>query len=255
MTIDGKLNEEMPLGGSLKNVTTDPKMIGKPAVLNITGSSKTRTYSLDGELNYLDSIPKENFSLNYSGVALAGMELSKSELFPNSIKKGTAVIDGSFKIIGNSFNGKITFTANDVTFDYGEKKASGKLASIVRNVFSNTKRLQVAAIIKGKPKDLVFAVNSNLDDELSKAFKATANKEIEAAKQKLRKKVDEQVASKRAEVEKMIAENRQKLEQQLQKYQKQIDALQEEVDRQKKKVEDEKNKIGDKLKDKLKDLF
>jgi uncharacterized protein (TIGR03545 family) len=255
MSIDGKLNEEMPLGGSLTNVTTDPKMIGKPVNLNIKGASKTRNYSLNGELNYLDSIPKESFALNYSGIALNGMALSKSALFPNAIKEGKGNVDATLKISGNMFNGKIEFNAGNIIFDYGENKASGKLASIVRDVFNNTKTLRVSVVIKGKASDLVFAVKSNLDDALSKAFKATANKEIEAAKQKIRKKIDDQVAKKKAEAEKIIAENRAKLEAQLEKYQKKIDTVKEEVNKQKKKIEDEKNKVGDKLKNKLKDIF
>jgi len=255
MTIEGKLNEEMPLGGSVTDITTDPKMIGKPVKIDIKGASESRNYSLQGELNYLDSIPKEIFAFNYSGMAIDGMGLSKSDLFPNSIKKGTGTIDGTFDITGNSFNGQIKLNAANVVFDYGGKKASGKLATIVRDVFNNTKKLQVAAIIKGKPDNLVFAVKSNLDDELSKAFKATANKEVEEAKKKIRKKIDEKVTAKKAEVEKIIADNKKKLDEQLEKYHKKIDAQKEEVNKQKKKIEDQKDKLGDKVKDKLKDIF
>lgn len=255
MSISGKLNEEMPLGGSVTDITSNPKMIGKPVMIDLSGASATRQYGLKGELNYLDSIPKELFSVNYSGLSINGMNISKSTLFPNAIKKGTAIIDGSLNIIGSHFDGNIKFNARDVTFDYSDKKASGKLASIIRDVFNQTKKLQVSVILKGRPNNLIFAVKSNLDDELSKAFKATANKEIEAAKQKIRKRIDEEVAGKKKEAEKLIAENKKKLEQQLEKYKQKIDAQKEEVKKQQKKIEDEKDKIANKLKDKLKDIF
>ena len=255
MTIGGKLNEDMPLEGSVTNITSDPKMIGLPVKMDIRGASKTRSYGLDGELNYLDSIPKENFTANYKGLAIDGMQLSQSELFPKSIEKGTGNLDASLNISGDFFNGQLKFNISKVAFAYDSAKPSGKLAQLIRDVFNQTKTIQITAKIKGKSGDLVFAVKSNLDEELSNAFKATANKEVEAAKQKLRKKIDDQVAAKKAEVEKLIAENKKKLEDQLDKYRKQIEAQKEEVNKQKKKIEDQKDKIGDKVKDKIKNLF
>lgn len=255
MTIGGYLSEKLPLEGSVMNITSDPKMIGKPVIIDIKGSSPARSYGLDGELNYLDSIPKETFKANYTGIALGGMNLSKSEIFPKSIKSGTGVAEISFKMIGNKMDGRITFSGSKVNFAYAKAKPSGKMESIIRDVFNQTKVLKISAIIKGKSDDLVFSVKSNLDKELSKAFKATANKEIEAAKAKLRKKIDSQVASKKVEAEKLIKENKAKVQAQLDKYQSQIDEQGKLLESKKKEVEKQKKKIGKDLGKKIKDLF
>lgn len=248
MGISGFLTEELPLGGSITHVTTAPKMIGLPVKIEIKGSSPSRSYSLEGELNYLDSIPKETFSVNYKGLSLAGMDLSKSELFPTSIKNGFGIAEISFKMIGNTFDGKITFSGSNVSFAYSKEKPKGKMASIIRDVFNNTKELKITALIKGKPDNLIFAVKSNLDDELSKAFKTTANKEVEEAKAKIRKKIDAQVAGKKAHVEKLIKENKEKLQAQLEKYQSKIDEQTKLLSDKKKDIEKEKNNLGKKLK-------
>lgn len=253
MTIAGYLSEELPLGGSVTNITTDPKMIGKPVDINIKGSSKSRSYGFDGELNYLDSIPKEMFSANYKGLSLAGMNLSKSELFPESIKDGSGIFEINFNMTGDRLDGKIAFSSTDVSFNYTKEKPSGKMASLIRDVFNQTKELKISAQIKGKADDLVFSVKSNLDDALSKAFKATVNKEIEEAKQKIRKKIDDQVASKKADAEKLIEENKAKLETQLNKYQAKIDEQTKSLDNKKKEIEAQKDKLGDDVKKKLKD--
>ena len=203
----------------------------------------------------MDSIPKENFAIDYSGFAISEMELSKSEFLPTAIKKGQGYVIASLNMEGDDFDGLIKFTSKQVEFAFSSPEASGKLASVVRDVFNQTKEVNVDVVIKGRKDNLVFAVKSNLDDKLGDAFKATANKEIEQAKAKIRKKIDDQVAAKKAEAEKLIAENKKKLEDQLTKYQAKIDEQKEQLEKKKKEIEKEKDKFGKKVTDKLKGLF
>ncbi len=255
MALSGNLSQDMPLSGTVTDISSDPKMIGKPVDINISGSSKSRSYGLAGQLNYLDSIPRENFSIDYNGFAITDLELSKSAYLPTAIKKGNGFIKASLNMRGDNFDGKIKFTSAQVAFAFADEKPSGKLASIVRDVFNGTKEVNVDVILKGRKDNLVFAVKSNLDEKLGNAFKAAAGKEIEQAKEKIRKKIDKEVAAKKAEVEKLIAENKKKLEAELQKYQAKIDAQKEELEKKKKAIEDEKKKLGKKVTDKLKGLF
>ncbi|NOG44662.1 MAG: TIGR03545 family protein [Calditrichaeota bacterium] len=255
LALSGNLSEEMPLSGSVTDISSDPKMIGKPVEMDISGSSTGREYGLKGQLNYLDSIPKENFTIDYNGFAINGMELSKSDLLPTAIKKGEGNIQASLNMNGDNFDGKIMFVSTKVEFAFATEKASGKLASIVRDVFNETKNVNVDVLLKGRKGDLVFAVKSNLDDKLGNAFKKAAGKEVEQAKAKIRKKIDKQVAAKKAEVEKIINDNKKKLESQLAKYQDKIDEQKKQLDKKKKDIEDEKDKLGKKVKDKLKGLF
>jgi uncharacterized protein (TIGR03545 family) len=254
LAISGRLQHDLPLGGQVTDITSDPKMVGKPVAINISGKSgNKRSFGLEGSLNYLDSIPKESFNLNYKGFAVDEMKLSQSDYFPNSIKKGTANIDASLNITGKKFDGNIKFTSNQVQFDYGDKKASNKLQKIIRDVFDQTNSVTFTAIIKGRQGDLVFALKSNLDDKLADAFKATASKEIEQAKAKIRKKIDDQVAQKKVEAEKIIAKNKQKLEAEIAKYEKKIDEQKQRLEKLKKDIEAQKKKYEDQLKNKAKD--
>jgi len=255
LALSGNMTADMPISGFVTDISSAPKMIGKPIEMDISGSSQSREYSLKGQLNYLDSTPKENFTLDYSGFPISGMELSKSELLPTSIKKGQGYVNASLNMDGDNFDGTIKFTSQQVEFGFSSATASGKLASVVRDVFTQTKDVNVNVILKGRKDDLVFAVKSNLDDKLSDAFKATANKEIEQAKSKIRKKIDEQVSAKKAEAEKLIAENKKKLQDELSKYQAKIDEQKDQLDKKKKDIEKEKDKLGKKVKDKLKGLF
>jgi uncharacterized protein (TIGR03545 family) len=255
MALSGNLSEDMPLSGTVTDISSDPKMTGKPVDINISGSSKSRSYRLVGQLNYLDSIPRENFSIDYNGFAITNLELSKSAYLPTAIKKGDGFLKASLNMSGDNFDGKIKFTSAQVAFAFADEKPSGKLASIVRDVFNGTKEVNVDVILKGRKDNLVFAVKSNLDEKLGNAFKAAAGKEIEQAKEKIRKKIDKEVAAKKAEVEKLISENKKKLEAELEKYQAKIDAQKEELEKKKKVIEDEKKKLGKKVKDKLKGFF
>jgi len=178
LEISGNLMPDLPLGGTITHLTENPKLIGQPMIVEIAGSSDSRSYALNGELNYLEETPKELFTANFYGVAIDGMKLASSSLLPNSIKKGSGNIDIKFNIIGDAFDGNITFDASNVSYTYGENKATGKLAQIVRDVFAETSNLKIQTIIKGKQDNLTFAVKSNLDDALSNAFKSVASKEI-----------------------------------------------------------------------------
>ncbi len=255
LALSGNMSTEMSLSGSITDISSHPKMIGKPVEIEISGSSKNRDYSLKGQLNYLDSIPKESFSVDYNGFTLNGVGLSSSELLPTAIKKGQGFVKASLNMKGNDFDGAIKFTSKQVAFDFSSEQASGKLSSIIRDVFAQTKEINVDVLIKGRKDNLVFAVKSNLDKKLGNAFKAAAGKEIEQAKAKIRKKIDEQVAAKKAEVENLITENKKKLENQLAKYQAKIDEQKNELKKKKKAIEDKKDNFGKKVKDKLKGLL
>lgn len=254
IAVSGRLQHDLPLAGQVTDITSNPKMIGKPVEINIAGKSGAkRSFGLQGSLNYLDSIPKENFSLNYNGFAIDEMKLSKSDYFPQAIKKGSGNVTASLNIAGQVFDGSIKFVSNQVQFDFGDTKPSGKLQSIIRDVFNQTTDVTFTAVIKGKKDNLVFALKSNLDEKLASAFKSTASKEIEEAKAKIRKKIEDQVAQKKAQVEKLIAENKEKLEAQIAKYEKKIDEQKELLEKRKKEIEDQKKKYEDQLKDKAKD--
>lgn len=248
MAISGNVNKGLSLKGNLTNVTTNPQLIGKPIILDVEGANNSESFGLNVELNYIDSIPQEKVNSFYNGLAIDGTPLSESSLFPSAISKGSADVDLKFNIVGGIFKGKVKVNARNVSYEYGEKKSSGKLGKIIRDVFNQTTDLKISAKIEGRPNNPVIALQSNLDDKISNAFKTTANKEIEQARAKIRKKIDSQVASRKAELEKTIKENQAKIDAQMAKYQSQIDEQTKLLNSKKKDLDKQKKKLGTSLK-------
>ena len=157
-------------------------------------------------------------------------------------------MDANLNITGDNIVGKIGFTGKNLTFDLDNSgKEKNKFEEIIQDVIQSTDEIRFSAEIKGARDDLNFSLNSNLDELLVKQLKASVGKELEQAKQKIYRKVDEQVNKKRAELEEFINNRDGQLLTEIDKYEQIVNDKMKLVDE--KIVEVNKEKLGGDFKD------
>ena len=106
-----------------------------------------------------------------------------------------------------------------------------------------------------KSNRLKFSIKSNIDELIVKNLKASLSKEVDAAKQKVKHKVDKQINKHKAELNRLVADKQKLLQGEIGKYEKIVADKLKMADDKKAELNKEKKKIEGKVKDKLKDLF
>lgn len=252
--LSGQTPEKLSLAGSVHDIVSDQNVIGKTTNFEVGGSSNGGlSLSANGQLNYLGEEPQETFTLQYSNFSLKNIKLSDSSLFPQTIQSGLGEMEANLNLVGDDIVGKIEFTGKGLNFELNDSGVDkNKFEKIIQDVIESADEIRFSAKIKGEKDNLNFSISSNLDDLLMKQLKASLGEELDQAKQKIYKKVDEQVNKKRAELEKYISDKPGNLMSEIGKYEQVVNDKMKLVDD---KIDEVKNsKLGG-AKDKLKGLF
>lgn len=257
--LSGETTNQIKIEGTILNIVSDQRTIGKTTDIDITGSREDgAALELNGIFNYLEEEPSEKFNLKFAGFSLAHTKLSNSKFLPNQIEKGVGAVESSLNLVGENIDGKITFAANKLVFDFADKPKT-KFDKIVQSIIKKTKKVDFVAKIKGRKDDLKFTLNSNLDDIFARNLKSVLNKEIEQAKQKIKSQIDKQVNKYREQLNQVVKKNEDQLKSELKKYERMLNDKLKIADAKKKEIEGqidkEKSKVEKELKNKLKDIF
>ncbi len=257
MILSGQTNDGIALKGEVKNIVSDQRQIGKTTEFFVGGSKETAAaIALNGVLDYLQDQPVEQFNLKYDGFSLANTSLSESKLLPNKIQKGFGTIDASLSLHGDQVESQIKFTGNKLSFDFGDQEQSkNKFDQIVQSIVRSIDMIDLVARIKGTQDDLAFSLNSNLDDLFVNKTKEILSKEVDEAKNKIKARVDTEVAAQRQKLDNLIKEKESQLTAQVEKYEQMVNQQQAVIETKKKEIEKSITRDKGKLEKKAKDLL
>jgi uncharacterized protein (TIGR03545 family) len=196
-TVTGVTSGDNPIEytGELKDVTSDPVLVGRPIVLNLKGGEGSRMLTLKAVLDYTKERARESVTFSYDGIALAGMKLGDVN-GPVGIRDGKGRANGDIETSGDTINGTVVFNADPVGISHEGKQASGaqqKVYAVVHDVLVGLKKLNVVVGISGTIKKPGFSVKSSMDKAFGGAVSALMKKELDAQRAKAQARVNELV--------------------------------------------------------------
>ncbi len=238
--ISGQTEDGIGLGGNIKDIVSNQKVIGKPTIFDIHGGKTDKiNVALEGRLDYLTEIPAESFQLNYAGFSMANTRLSNSRLLPNMIKAGAGGILTSVSINGENIDGSVRFSTKNLVFaqDSGNEPKT-KVEQIIQSIISGISMVEVTASIRGRSDKLAINIQSNIDRIFAERLKEVVGQEIQAAKARIKNEIDKRVDEQRNRLNALVAEKEAYIQQQIQKYDQALkdvnvlaDAKKEEIDK------------------------
>ena len=257
MILSGQTNDGIALKGEVKNIVSDQRQIGKTTEFFVGGSKENAAaLALNGVLNYLQDQAVEQFTFKYDGFSLANTALSESKLLPNKIQKGVGTIDASLSLHGDQVESQIKFTGNNLSFDFGaQDQSNNKFDQIIQSIVRSIDMIDLVARIKGTQDDLAFSLNSNLDDLFVDKTREILSKEVDEAKNKIKARVDTEVAAQRQKLDNLIKEKESQLTAQVEKYEQMVNQQKAVIETKKKEIENSITKDKGKLEKKAKDLL
>lgn len=226
--------------GNLTNVTTSPKVVGIPTVLDLKGDLKAKKISgvqLKVTLDHTRMKPKQMLEMRVGSFPIPEKMLSNSPDFTFGLKESTAKVDFSATLYDESMDIRWLNTLNNPNYVIESKNKVVK--EVITNVVSGIPVVNLEARAHGPWSNINWSLKSNLGEDLAKGMKAEVGKKVDEAKAKLEALINEKILAKKTELLAQVNTTKAKYEGELKK----ILAQGEE---QKKKIEEEVKKAQNK---------
>ena len=192
------------------DVTTDPAILGKPALFairRVAKGSDVDSLRVVGSLDHTTARPREIVNASAAGVKLPSVALPA---LPYRMDPGRGTSEMRFVFDGEQLSGRWVVRSTNLTWnqDASRLRKLNTLETLIAHVLTGVNQLDMTADISGTLKAPRLAVKSNLDRQIADRLKAVAGEQIAAAQAKVRAQVDKLVEEKSAPVKARIAELR-----------------------------------------------
>jgi len=155
--------------GELKDLTDNPKVYGKPAVLDFQSgkNDKFDSFSLNVEIDKTGSQSKDTLKINFQGLNLQGIQSEGV----GEIKGGMANINGQLIITNeNDLDGNFKAELESISLSI-PKQDGNELANTIADSLSAIDRINITVSIRGTIENYQLDIQSNLNDIISGAVK------------------------------------------------------------------------------------
>jgi uncharacterized protein (TIGR03545 family) len=247
--------------GEITNVTTSPKVIGKPAVLIVEGDfPKQEIFGFSGNItvDHTKDFPKESFDFKVGSYPLKGLKMIDSaDLKFNLLQSNpSASFGGVVQNDNMSLALQNVFKKNQ--FEVDAKKEFVK--NIFNRVVAGLPEIVLNASFEGSFQNFSTSLNSNLGSALADGFEKEVKAEIENKTKEVENFVQNRIKGQKDKLTEQFNQLKEKFNSQIGGKQKEV---QGEVDKAKSEVSKQKSASGapsggstkDKLKDALKKKF
>ena len=205
-TISSKANKggfSGNLNGSLTNVTTNPKAVGKPAILDVKGdfpNSKIFNTALKVVVDHVNT-PTESLEFSVGSFPLAGINLASSDSLKLTMKSAVGSTNLNVKLQERNLDIKLNNEFSSV--DYDLAAPSKNVQEAVSTILAGVPKITLNAGATGTWSKINFILNSNLGSELSRGF----NKYLQSKIDEKRKQIQDLINSRiKGEKDKLTAE-------------------------------------------------
>lgn len=185
------------LAGQLTNVTTDPQLINKPAVLNLAGHfPKSQIYDVKLEViaDHIDK-PKDTLALTVGKFQLVNHNLVSS----NDLSLGLVKANGnsSFNAELQDQNLAVALKNNFTELDYDLTAKSKVAKEAISSILAGIPAITLNASASGYWDKLDISMNSNLGSELSRGLKRFVQAKVDAIKAKIKDQIEGRISGER----------------------------------------------------------
>ena len=188
--LSGETPGALAYEGTLRDVTSDPKLLGKPAVMELAGKSGERALSVFASLDLTTETPAERLDATYTGLPLKGIRLGDLRGAPVSLEAGRAAVKTKLNLRGSALEGTIHLNADQIKVGRLAAEKKDRITTAVENLLKGITEAQIGVTVSGTIKKPQFELTSALDNQLRAGVKQA---------------LDQEMATLRADVEKEVA--------------------------------------------------
>lgn len=180
--------------GEATDITSDPKILGKPMQFKFLGRQlkQVKSINMNGIIDFIKpENPKHSIKLQAQQLGLQNLNLSDSDSLPLSIAKAMADITMDLNLTGPQIDALVKANLDSVRMAV-EKADTSELNTALAEALAGVTRFGLTAMVEGTSSDYLTKIESDLDDVLNKAVGAM----LKNAGNKLESKLSEAIAEK-----------------------------------------------------------
>jgi uncharacterized protein (TIGR03545 family) len=242
--------------GEVRNISDNQQLSGFPLTIALaaakTGGSR---FTVDASFDRRPDIPVDRYRVTASDLPSGDISFGQSDFVPSRITGGMINASAEATVPGDRLdtNVKMVFRNLSLAFD---RAPQNDVERITRDVLSSISGFHVGLRMWNTSGPLDVALSTDLDDQLAARTKKVIGDELARLQNDIRSKVDQAIAAKRAEFDKIFNQKKEEALSQLRSYETLVNQNLSMLDGKKKVLEariDQAKKKG--LEDALKGLF
>jgi uncharacterized protein (TIGR03545 family) len=211
--------EYIYLKGLVKNVTSDQRITGEPMTVALDGTrGETVTLGCSALIDRRKAEPLDHYGVKMSGIPLALVEIGRSDFLPSTITNARLAADVEVTIPGSGFDATSDLRFRSLSLAFaGEPRNVGE--RLAREILSGVKGMDAAVRIWTRDGVVAVAFTTDLDEQFAAGVKRVLGAELTKLQDQVRRRVEEEIAGGRKELEQFYAAKRAEVEKQLNGYQ------------------------------------
>jgi hypothetical protein len=217
-----------------------------------------RGFTVDASFDRRPDIPVDVYKITASNLPAGDIVFGQADFVPSRITNATLQLTADASVPGNRFDASLKLVFDRLVIQF-ERDARNDLERITRSVLGSITAFNVGVRLWNTGGTLDVALTTNLDDLLAARTRSVLGDELARVQADIRAKLNQRIAEKRAEFDRLFKEKRDAVLARLRSYETvvtqnlaQLEAKKKELEA---RVEQEKKKQTDAVKKGLEDAL
>lgn len=199
-----KTKEEVGIdfSGLIKNISSSPKLVGAPIILELAGNNSTQKLAVNGLFDHRTKDSKDNIKVEIAGLSGTILNIEPNDYLP-LIDTSKVNVAGSFDLNNSGF-----LCSADIVFRDIKEKALNSVEGNLKylaQITNSIKSFDVNLTAQTQDSEnLNIKINSDIDKKLYDAISKLFSAKVNEAKDKIKQKVTEIAQEKAKEIEKSL---------------------------------------------------
>lgn len=175
--------------GTIRDISTEPAVSGKPMTLAIDGSGEQgTTLDVSGTFDHRSQPGRDQLDFRIQELALSDARFSGSSKLPIVLEQGRANIDGNLKITDGELEGSVKTELQEASFSAGGED-TGDTANRIARAIEGVSGFRLDLGLSGSLGSPKIRLDSNLDNIIGQALGDEARAELAEARNELEQKL------------------------------------------------------------------
>lgn len=244
--------------GEANDISSNQRITGKPLTIELEAMKGSRSFSLSMLFDRRQPEPLDRYRAKAERIPLGDIELGRSDFLPAKIHQSKFSVDVLVNVPGRVFDANVGMKFDDMTLEF-ERSPKNDVERIVRDVLEGVKGFDLGLRVWNTKGAFDVALTTNLDDQLAARTRKVIGDEIVRLQNELRAKVNQRIAEKRQEFERLFNQKKEEVLAHVQQYENLVNEKLALVENKKKelevRLEEEKKKQAEGAKKKLEDAL
>lgn len=194
--------------GEIHNLSADQRVTGFPFTASLAGGKAGgSSFTFDASIDRRSEVPIDNCKITATDVPAGDIAFGQADFVPSRITK--AIINSSAEIIvpGDQFDSHVKLAFRDLSLVF-ERDPQSDIERIARDVLAGISGFRVGLRMWNTAGPMDVALTTDLDDQLAARTKKVIGDEFARLQNDIRSKVDQRIAEKRVEFEKLFSQKK-----------------------------------------------